>query len=92
MLSKLFRLNADDLWRGLYVAIATVVLGALQQMVASHGFDFAHYEWATILDVAWKAGGAYLMKNFLSDSNGVPLGMAKLKTLGAKVGLPSGDK
>jgi hypothetical protein len=78
MLSKLFKLDRDDLWKGLYVAIVTVVLGSLQQMVSAHGIDFASYDWASILDVAWKAGGAYLMKNLLTDGNGNPLGIASL--------------
>lgn len=76
--SKMFSLDRSDLWKGLYVAIATVVLGALQQMVTAHGLDFASYDWLSILDIAWKAGGAYLIKNFLSDVQGNPLGIASL--------------
>lgn len=81
-MSKFFRLNREDFWKGLYVAVVVVVLGTLQQMASSHGFDFAHYEWASILDVAWKATGAYLAKNLLSDGSGNPLGMATFKKLG----------
>lgn len=77
-ISKLFNLKTADWWKGLYVAIVVVVLGALQQMVTAHGIDFASYDWASILDVAWKAGGAYLLKNFLSDENGNPLGYSSL--------------
>ncbi len=76
--SKLFSLDKSDWWKGLYIAVITVVLGALQQMVTAHGLDFASYDWASILDIAWKAGGAYLLKNFLTDKDGNPLGIASL--------------
>ncbi len=76
--SKLLTLEKSDWWKGLYVAVIVVVLGTLQQMVTAHGVNFADYEWHTILDVAWKAGGAYLLKNLLSDEQGKPLGIASL--------------
>lgn len=68
--SALFRLNRRDLINGLFVAVAVVALGALQQGVADHGIDFAAYDWVSILDVAVKAAGAYLLKNLATASNG----------------------
>lgn len=69
-MSSLFRLNVQDLAKGLVIAVIAVVLGALQQAVTSHGFDIASYNWSSIVDIAWKAGGLYLSKNLLSDQNG----------------------
>lgn len=78
LFSQMFSLDKSDFWKGLYVAVIVVVLGALQQMVTAHGVDFSSYDWASILDIAWKAGVAYLMKNMLSDDKGQPLGVASL--------------
>lgn len=66
----MFRLNLKDLAKGLVVAVLVAGLGGLQQMLNGHGFDFGNYDWASIYDVAWKAGVAYLGKNFISDSDG----------------------
>lgn len=66
-MSSLFKLNVQDLVKGLIVAVAAVVLGALQQMVTAHGLDFASYDWNSILNVAITAGGAYLTKNLFSS-------------------------
>lgn len=73
-MSDLFKLNVQDVAKGLVVSVLVVVLGALQQMVTAHGVDVASYDWATILDVAWKAGGAYLLKNVFTTSNGKVFG------------------
>ena len=73
-MSAFLRLNAKDFVKGLVVAVAVVVLGALQQALTTHGVDFAAYDWAGILDVAWKAAVAYLGKNFLTDENDKVLG------------------
>ncbi len=72
--SMLFRLNTTDLVKGIAVAVAAVVLGALQQALTAHGFDVASYDWNGILNLAVTAGLAYLSKNFLSDNNGAVLG------------------
>ena len=74
MPSALFRLNVQDVVRGLTVAVLVVVLGALQQALTAHGLDLASYDWSAIIDVAWKAAVAYLGKNFLSDDSGKVLG------------------
>lgn len=68
--SSFLKLNLNDLLKGLVVAVGVVVLGLLQQGLQVHGLDFAAYDWAGILDVAWKAAVAYLGKNLLSDSEG----------------------
>lgn len=73
MNSGFFKLNLQDLAKGLVVAVIAVVLGALQQMVTAHGFDFASYDWQSIINLAITAGGAYLGKNLFS-SDGKVLG------------------
>ena len=73
-MSSLFKLNLKDLSKGLVVAVLVVVVGAIQSMLGTHGLDFASYDWAGILDVAWKAAVAYLGKNLISDSDGKVLG------------------
>lgn len=74
MNSGILKLDWKDLAKGFVVAIIVVVLGALQQAVTAHGFDFASYDWGAILNVAWQAAGAYLMKNLLSDEQGKVFG------------------
>lgn len=75
MNSSFLKLNLKDLTKGLAIAVIIVVLGALQQMVTAHGLDVMAYNWGAILDVAWKAAGAYLMKNLLSDDSGKVFGV-----------------
>lgn len=72
--SKLFNLNWSDVSKGLVVCVLVAVLGALQNALNGHGLDVASYDWGNIFDVAWKAGVAYMGKNFLSDSDGKVLG------------------
>lgn len=73
-LSQLFSLNTSDVTKGIALAVITAILGALQQMLTAHGFDFASYNWSLILQLALTAGVGYLTKNFLSDSQGKVLG------------------
>jgi len=73
-MSGFLRLNLGDLSKGLVVAVLVVVLGAIQQALSAHGLDFATYDWAAILDVAWKAAVAYLGKNLLSNDEGKVFG------------------
>ena len=54
--------------------VLVVVFGALQDGLTTHGLEVAAYDWAGILDLAWKAAAAYLTKNFLSDEDGKVLG------------------
>ncbi len=69
-MSKMFTLNSADVAKGIALAVITVVLGALQQALTAHGFDFASYDWGAILQLAVTAGIGYLTKNFLSTSDG----------------------
>lgn len=75
MNTKMFNLDLiPDLVKGLIVAVIVVLLGSLQQGFTSCGLDFNCFDWVSILDVAWKAGVAYLGKNLLTASNGKVFG------------------
>ena len=74
MQSLFLRLNVRDLGKGLVVAVLVVLFGAMQDGMTVHGLEFVAYDWAGILDVAWKAAAAYLSKNLLSDEEGKVLG------------------
>lgn len=73
-MSNFLRLNLRDVSKGLVVAVIVVVLGALQQAFQTNGLDISAFDWAGILDIAWKAGLAYLGKNLVSDGDGRVLG------------------
>ncbi len=75
MNSTLFKLNAQDLARGLALAAIVAFLGGVQQGLSAHGFDFASYDWTTIVNVTVTAFIAYLGKNFLSTDSGKVLGV-----------------
>lgn len=74
MNSSFFKLNLQDLGKGLVVAVLGVVLGALQQLITAHGFDFASYDWSMVINLAVTAGMAYIAKNLFSDTEGKFLG------------------
>lgn len=79
MNSKFLKLHSNDFVKGLIVTIIVVILGALQQALLKHGFDIMAYDWVSILDLAWKAGVAYLAKNLLTDEEEtIHLGFTKL--------------
>jgi len=72
--SKLFSLNFNDLFKGLVTAVLAAVLAWFLQMINTPGFDWVSINWGEIARIAITAGGAYLMKNFISDSKGNVLG------------------
>lgn len=72
--SKFLRLDLRDVAKGLALAVITVVIGAIQQALTKHGFDFGAYDWVAILNIAITAGVAYLTKNLISTSDGKVLG------------------
>jgi uncharacterized membrane protein len=72
--SNFFTLNKLDLLKGLAVAVIAVVLGALQQGVTMHGFNFGAYDWGSILNIALSAGAAYLTKNLFTTADGKTFG------------------
>lgn len=69
-MSKLLNLDFKDLGKGLAVVVLAVVLGAVKDSLTTCGIELSCFDWANILDLALTAGGAYLAKNLLTDSNG----------------------
>lgn len=75
--SKPFSLDIKDFGKGLFVTVLAAVLATLAQAFNVPGFDFATFNWGSLISVAMTAGIAYLGKNFVSDKEGVPFGSAK---------------
>ncbi len=73
-MSQFFSLDKADLVKGLVVAALVALLGALQQSLTGQGLDIMSYDWASILDVTWKATAAYLVKNVFTSANGKVFG------------------
>ncbi len=65
--SKPFTLNSSDVFRSFALAVVVAVLGGLQQMLQAHGFDFAHWDYAMILNLGISAFVAQLGINFVSN-------------------------
>lgn len=74
MKSEIFKLNYKDFVKGLALAVIAVVIGALQQGLTAHGFDFASYDWSGILKLSVEAGLSYLVKNYFSNEQGQVFG------------------
>ncbi len=75
MNSALFRLNSSDWVKGLIVAVLTPIVLTLAEALPLPGFDFAALDWKGLAMLGVSAGLAYVLKNFLSDGKGNPLGM-----------------
>jgi len=71
-LSTLFKLNSQDLVKGLIVAILTALIAYLGDLTTLLSADPT-----LILKIAITAGISYLLKNFISDENGKVLGIGK---------------
>lgn len=76
MESKLFRVNFKDIGRGLLVAVFTAILVKVAAVVNVPGFQFASFDFTSLIGVAVSAMVGYLTKNFLTDSSGTVLGKA----------------
>lgn len=65
--SKPYSLNSADVFRSFMLAVVVSVVGGIQQMLQAHGFDFAAYDWAMIVNLAITAFVAQLGINFASN-------------------------
>lgn len=70
MSSKLYRIDAHDLVKGVVTAVLTAVVAYLGTILNVPGFDLMTFDWAALLNVALAAGAGYVLKNFLSDEDG----------------------
>ena len=68
--SGLFKLNFQDLGKGLVMA----VIAALLSYFSNPSLDLKAIDWNYIFHVALTSGLAYLGKNLISDQNGAVLG------------------
>jgi hypothetical protein len=73
-MSKLFHLNVADWVKASVIAILTPVAGYVGQLLTafSQGGSFAP-DWTTVWHLALAGAVAYLTKQFLTNSQGVPL-------------------
>lgn len=69
MESAFLRLNFKDLAKGAVVAVLVAVLQFVLQVLQGDGLSFSVANLSQILDLAVKAGGAYLLKNLFSKDN-----------------------
>lgn len=76
MNSSLWKLNSSDFIKGLVIAVATPIVTALAHAMNIPGFDFASFDWKSMIAIGLAAAFTYLLKNFASDSNGAVLGVA----------------
>nr|AKH47800.1 hypothetical protein [uncultured marine virus] len=68
--SQMFKINWRDVGKGLITAILAAVLTYVLQLINAPGFSFAGINWADILRIAFASGVGYILKNFLTDSQG----------------------
>jgi hypothetical protein len=74
MNSELFRLDIKDFVKGAIVAVVTAIIAYLGEAVKLPGFNLLTFDWHSVISLAISAFGAYLIKNFMSDSDGKVLG------------------
>jgi cell shape-determining protein MreD len=70
MQSGLFKIGWADLGKGVLVAVLTAVVMYLQPLLGNTGFTFAQLNWPVVLNVAITAGVGYILKQFLTSSQG----------------------
>ena len=68
--SKLFRLNATDYLKGLLMVVLTAFVTGLYELLQSGVFSFDWVTFKPIVMTALAAGLSYLIKNFLTNSQG----------------------
>ena len=79
MKSKLFRVGVRDLGKGLVVAVLSTVFLAFGAALNAENFSFATFDYASLLQVAMASGMGYIVKQFITDSEGAILGQADKK-------------
>ena len=79
MKSKLFRVGVRDLGKGLLVAVLSTVFLAFGSALNAENFSFATFDYASLLQVAMASGMGYIVKQFITDSEGAILGQADKK-------------
>lgn len=62
--NKQYRLNVRDFLRGLLIAVLTMVIGSLIEMLRKGGFEAVHIKELGV--IALSSGLSYLLKNFFT--------------------------
>jgi hypothetical protein len=70
MPSGIFRLNSNDLIKGVVMA----VIGAVVTYLSSPTVDLASVDWGYVVKTALIVAISYLAKNFVTDSEGKVVG------------------
>lgn len=73
-MSKLFGLERADFVKGMAIAVFSAVVTTLNEAVQAGSFDLFSYDWAFVGKVVLSTSVSYLLKNFLTSSNGKILG------------------
>lgn len=77
MKSKLFRVSLSDLGKGLLVSVLSTVFLAFGSALNAENFSFATFDYASLLQVAMVSGMGYIVKQFITNSEGTILGREK---------------
>lgn len=67
--SELFKLLPKDLIKGFITAVLTVIVTSLTAALSSGVFPTDFVFWKTQIFIGLSAGGAYLIKNFLTNKD-----------------------
>lgn len=80
-MSQLYRLNVSDFAKGAFSAVVAGFVFAVAGLMQTPDFNVFTADWGMILSFGINAAVAafvgYIGKNFLSDSEGRPLGIGK---------------
>ena len=66
----MFSVNWKDVGKGLITAVLAATLSYFLQLLNAPGFSFYGINWADIMRIAFASGVGYIIKNFLSNSQG----------------------
>lgn len=72
--SGFVRLNKSDIIKGFVMAFATPILVYLADIIGVPGFTFAALDIGMLVKIGLASGFTYLIKNWLTDSQGKLLG------------------
>lgn len=74
MKSEFFKLNLNDIAKGLLIAVLAPLLAALSTAMNVPGFEFSSLDIVSLVKIGGLSGLSYLLKNLLSDHQGKVLG------------------
>ena len=72
--SGFVRINKSDIIKGFVMAFATPILVYLADIIGVPGFTFAALDIGMLVKIGLASGFTYLIKNWLTDSQGKLLG------------------